>query len=119
MADDEDGLMDESGKRLKDMNPSDPPWRELRTRKGWARKKAEQDAKKEEKELEGTKGRSIGEHVLAAGRAVFEGEKYREREEMSGSRDPVSPLYDRRKVKPKYEEDEEKPRKRPLYDKER
>lgn len=108
----ESELIDEKG------NPPSDNWRELRTRKGWARKQAEDDARAEEKRLEGTEGRSVGEHIKAGARAVFEGEPYRRREIEGGARDRVNPLYDRRRVKPKDVEEDPPKKRRPLYDKE-
>jgi len=114
MAEFKSELVDQDG------NPPSDNWRELRTKKGWARKKAEEEARAEEKKQEGTHNRSIGEHALAVGRNIFEGERYRDKAAAYGERDPKNPLYDRRRVKPKYEDEDEdeKPKRRPvLYDK--
>lgn len=86
------GLVQEDG------SPPDDSVRELRTAEGWARKRKEEGYKKKDRELEGTHDRSIGEHLTAGARAMFEGTKFRDTMVGAGARDPKNPLYDRRKA---------------------
>lgn len=87
----ESDLVDEDG------NPPSDNFRTLGTRDYWKNKKRDADQAKADKDAEGTAGRSIGEHLQAGARAVFEGKTYRDY--MAPTRDPKNPLYDKRKGK--------------------
>jgi hypothetical protein len=90
----EGGLVQEDG------SEPDNQFRELRTPAGWEEHRREQrhSVANEAASRVGASGRSIGEHILAGARAVFEGTKFRENEERSGTRDKTNPLYDRKKA---------------------
>lgn len=88
------GLVDEDG------NPPSNNFRELRSPESWARKRKEEGYKKRDREIEadGASGRSIGEHLKAGVRAVFEPKEWRAIYEEGGKRDKANPLYDRKRV---------------------
>ncbi len=82
-----------------DGSEPDDNFRELRTPDGWAtekRKRAQADADYQASGV-GAKDRSVGEHIKAGARALFEGGKFRDRASRDGERDTSNPLYDRKK----------------------
>ena len=87
------GLVDEDG------NAPTMFSREIGTKEHWDRKREQQKQTAADKDAEGTRNRSMGEHLEAAARAMFEGGKHRERAVADGLRDPKNTLYNRRKGK--------------------
>ena len=84
-------LFDDEGNEVSAKNDN---WRSMSSKGAFQEKQREKSRKEEDKKLEGKEGRSVGEHILAGARAVFEGTKFRENQ--ASGRDPKYPLYDRR-----------------------
>ena len=89
-------LLDEEG------NPAGPNFRKLSTKRGWKEEAARerQNTRDYGVSAVGSSDRSIGEHLLAGARGVFEGTEFRRRESEYGKRDRANPLYDRKKAPP-------------------
>lgn len=86
------GLVDQNGASIAESGFA--PATTYKTQEGWNKDADDQRQAEADRSVEGTANRSVGEHILAAGRAVFEGGKFRDA--VSKRRDPVNPLYDRR-----------------------
>lgn len=87
-------LVDENG------NEPGENWRELRSPEGWAeerRKRSQADADYKVSGV-GSKDRSVGEHIKAGARAIFEPREWRD-DALASRRDRANPLYDRKKGK--------------------
>lgn len=78
-------------------NPMSDDFRKVGSKQYWIDKANADRQSAADDAVVGTANRSVGEHLLAGARAVFEGDRYRAN--MSAGRDPKNPLYDKRKGK--------------------
>lgn len=88
------GLVDEKGNSL---SGGFEPATTYKLQDAWDKDASAKNQSDLDKAAQGTSGRSFGEHMLAGARAIFEGDKYRDA--VGADRDPINPLYDRRKGK--------------------